>query len=243
MAQAARLWLEASILRIRGSSLESVQHVLSRLVVDSRLGMREKRQTLDLRSAQRDPRLALPGRRTSSPPQTHPTSEGAGMGVSLDREEIPMRPQVRETRLERMVYEIEFTDSGPFDVIVTTSGVPSLLELEAGRRRVLADPRFRPGMKVLIDHSHLEIPAGTSAEEVRMFAASHARDRAASCGYFLAAVAPTTLSFGLGRMWEASIGEGLENDTTIVRSRAEADEWIERVTGNLHAVHAPPSGV
>jgi hypothetical protein len=134
-----------------------------------------------------------------------------------------------------MVYEIEFTDSGPFDVIVTTSGVPSLPELEAGRRRVLADSRFRPGMKVLIDHSRLEIPPGTPAEAIRTFAASHARDRAASCGYFLAAVAPTSLTFGLGRMWEAFIGEGFEDDTIVVRSRGEAYAWIERVTGSARS--------
>ena len=44
-----------------------------------------------------------------------------------------------------MVYDIEFTQSGAFDVVVTTSGKATAAEMAAGRRRVLEDPRFGPG--------------------------------------------------------------------------------------------------
>jgi hypothetical protein len=127
-----------------------------------------------------------------------------------------------------MVYEIEFNDSGPFHVVVTTSGKPSTREMIAGRHRVYADPRFRPGMNLLIDHSQLE-GSGISNDAVRALAESANRDATAAGLGSLAIVAPNSLTFGLGRMWEALAGEEFEGKVVVVRSRAEALEWIDRV--------------
>jgi hypothetical protein len=127
-----------------------------------------------------------------------------------------------------VVSDIEFTESGPFHVVVTTSGEPSTSALEAGRRRVLTDPRFRRGMNVLYDHSRLE-SSDVPTAEIRSLAASAERDRAASGIGFFAIVAPTALMFGLTRMFEALAGEEFEAQGMIVRSRTEAFEWINRV--------------
>lgn len=124
-----------------------------------------------------------------------------------------------------MLYEFEFTESGPFDVVVTTSGKATGAEIEAGRRRLLADPRFKPGMNILVDNSQLD-NAGATAEDVRAVAESLERDRAASGFGCLAIVAPDAVSFGLSRIWEALAGESVEPALTVVRTREEAIAWL-----------------
>jgi hypothetical protein len=123
-------------------------------------------------------------------------------------------------------YDIEFTESGPFEVVVTTSGEASGAEIEAGRRRVLADPRFRPGMSILLDHSLLD-NAGADAHEVHGVASSLERDRATSGFAYIAIVAPDALTYGLGRMWELLAGDELERAVTVVHTREEAYAWLE----------------
>jgi hypothetical protein len=123
-------------------------------------------------------------------------------------------------------YDIEFTESGPFEVVVTTSGEASGAEIEAGRRRVLADPRFRPGMSIMLDHSLLD-NSGAEAHEVRGLASSLDRDRASSGFAYLAIVAPDAVTYGLGRMWESLASEEVESAVTVVRTREEAYVWIE----------------
>ena len=125
-----------------------------------------------------------------------------------------------------MDYDIEFTESGPFDVVVTTSGKATAAEMAAGRRRVLDDPRFRPGMSLLVDHSLLDNSDITRAE-VQLAAESLGRDRDASGLGSIAMVAPTSLNFGLARMFETFAGEELEDAVTVVRSREEAEAWLE----------------
>ena len=128
-----------------------------------------------------------------------------------------------------VVYDIEFTASGPFDVVITTSGEPSAHELEAGRRRLFADPHFRRGMNVLVDHSHLDAGA-LSSETVRKLADSAERDWMASGLGCLAVVAPASIMFGLSRMWEALAARTFEQRVAVFRSSAEELEWIDRVS-------------
>ena len=125
-----------------------------------------------------------------------------------------------------MVYDIEFAASGPFDVVVTTSGKATAAEMAAGRRRILDDPRFRPGMTLLVDHSLLD-NADITRADVQRAAESLNRDRAASGLGWIALVAPTSLNFGLARMFELLAGEELEGAWIVVRSRDEAEAWLE----------------
>ena len=131
-----------------------------------------------------------------------------------------------------MDYDIEFTESGPFDVVVTTSGKATAAEMAAGRRRVLDDPRFRPGMSLLVDHSLLDNSDITRAE-VQRAAETLGRDRDTSGLGSIAMVAQTSLNFGLARMFETFAGEELEDAVTVVRSREEAEAWLE-------SMHAAP---
>jgi len=66
-----------------------------------------------------------------------------------------------------MNYECEFTD-GPFEVIVTTSGKADLVQFVEGRRRIMRDPRYRPTMNVLLDHTRLNLSRVTSDDLARM---------------------------------------------------------------------------
>ena len=52
----------------------------------------------------------------------------------------------------------------PEDVSMTTSGVGELAEVEAMLRGAVADPRWREGMKVIIDHTRTDWSATTAAE-------------------------------------------------------------------------------
>ena len=81
-------------------------------------------------------------------------------------------------------------------------------------------------MSLLVDHSLLDNSAITR-EEVNRAALSLNRDRTASGLAYIALVAPTSLNFGLARMFEAFAGDELEGSVIVVRSRAEAEAWLE----------------
>jgi hypothetical protein len=123
-------------------------------------------------------------------------------------------------------YDIEFTESEPFEVVVTTAGKATAAEMADGRRRLLDDPRFRAGMSLLVDHSLLD-NSGITRDEVQRAAMSLNRDRARSGLEYIALVAPTTMNFGLARMFEALAGDDLEGSVIVVRTREEAYSWIE----------------
>ena len=65
-----------------------------------------------------------------------------------------------------MTYDVDFDDTGGFDVVVKATGVFTLKEFLEGRERVLNDPRFRSGINVLVDHSQLDLSTA-SVDEVR----------------------------------------------------------------------------
>jgi hypothetical protein len=133
-----------------------------------------------------------------------------------------------------MEYRYEFAD-GPFQVIVTTSGEAVLAELVTGIRRVYADPRFRPEMNVLVDHSRLDV-GDLTFEDVREVAASASSDRQTRVRTGqVVIVAPRPVQFGLARMYQSLASEQLEQRVTIFASVEEAYAWIAERT-------APSSG-
>jgi len=127
-----------------------------------------------------------------------------------------------------MDYRYEFVD-GPFQVIVTTSGDADTDAIVAGRRRLLADPRFRPEMNILVDHSRLDVSAAT-AEEIRDAAATASGERPGTTTGLLAIVSPSPLQFGLMRMYQAFASEDLESRLAVVRSVEAAYRWLEERT-------------
>lgn len=98
-------------------------------------------------------------------------------------------------------------------------------QLIAHKHRLLADPRFTPGMKELSD------VRGVEAMEVtpRGIAAAVSFDSSHSSkldGHRLALLVPTDLVFGMARMYEMST-EGNTGGVQVFRSEDEALGWLE----------------
>jgi hypothetical protein len=96
-----------------------------------------------------------------------------------------------------MDVSIEFVD-GPFDVVVTAVGPGSVAELEEADRVLWSDPRWRPGVNVLYDHTGL-VPSGYASG--------------------------TTIR-GLARMWLAQLEPAIAERTTVVRTVDDAYAWL-----------------
>jgi len=125
--------------------------------------------------------------------------------------------------------EIEFVD-GPFDVIVTTFGRVAIAELIEADHVMRADPRFRPGVNVLYDHSRLEPQGQGTGEAMRELADVDNRPDAHALVGHVAVVASHDLVFGLGRMWLAHLDPEIQQRTTLVRSVDEAYAWLAEQT-------------
>lgn len=124
-----------------------------------------------------------------------------------------------------MSYRIEFGD-GPFEVIVTLQGRTGWEELAEIDPAFLSDPRFRDGMNVLYDYSALQPAGAGGSDDVRAMAARDGAPHALERVGRIAVVASHDAVFGIGRMWLAFLDERVAARTTLVRSRAEAYEWI-----------------
>lgn len=125
-----------------------------------------------------------------------------------------------------MNYKCEFVD-GPFGVIVRTSGEADPREFVRGRRSVMNDPRYRPGMNVLLDHTELDF-SGVTADGLAEMAESSTGDddEVGNAGYF-AIVTPRPLAFGLARMWQAFLSTQFDERVVIVETVEAAYGWLE----------------
>ena len=132
-----------------------------------------------------------------------------------------------------MDYRYEFVD-GPFQVIVTTAGKADGDAIAEGRHRVWTDPRFRPEMNILVDHTLLDMSDRT-ADDLRMSAASASRDPAEAGTGYIALVCPSPLQFGLARMYHAFATGPLGERLVVVDSVDEAYRWLaERQSEQAH---------
>ena len=124
-----------------------------------------------------------------------------------------------------MGWDYRFSEDGPFDVVVTIDGVMAPATIEAGRRRLLSDPRFRSGMTVLVDNSGVDT-SSTTADRLRTIAASAARDYGGAGVAYLVMLAPQSVTYGLLRMWHTFLSDELAGRAAVVSSLEEADAWI-----------------
>jgi len=120
---------------------------------------------------------------------------------------------------------IEFVD-GPFDAVVTTVGVGSVAELEEADHVLYSDPRWRPGINVLYDHSEL-VPSGlATGSDIRALAERDSLpDRHRLVGH-VAVVAASDTVYGLARMWLAQLEPTIAGRTTVVRTVEDAYGWL-----------------
>ena len=127
-----------------------------------------------------------------------------------------------------MDYVIDF-DDGPADVVLTTSGDAAADRFDAMIQELVAHPRFRPSLVILVDHTRLNLNA-LSNDDVRHVAETTRAVADALQSAFLVIVTPSVVGFGLSRMWQALVDD-LAIDAAVAMSRQEAED---RIRGRRH---------
>lgn len=121
-----------------------------------------------------------------------------------------------------MRYEFAF-DGESCDVIVSASGPASKEGFEALFDDLAADPRFEPGMAVLLDFSDLDVSSITAGVVREIAVIPGANDRLAESAY--AVVAPSLVVYGLARLGETVI-KPTSLETRVCRTFADAYAWL-----------------
>jgi hypothetical protein len=123
-----------------------------------------------------------------------------------------------------MEYEIEFVDGQVPDALVTVRGEMTVEGNQAWLAELVGDPRWRPGMKTLVDGTGLE-PATFAATDVRAVAATTVcQDESWGAGCS-AVVVSNDVIYGLLRVWQAVTAE-MEWQTDIFYTHEEALAWL-----------------
>jgi hypothetical protein len=123
-----------------------------------------------------------------------------------------------------MEYAISWGE-GPEDVLVETSGPAVLADLEAMTGALVADPRFRAGLAIVIDHTRAQW-ASLTPTDIRRRAAGLAALSARIGPQRIAFVVGGTGDYGIGRMLELLTEEDTQLRTRIFRSRDDARAWL-----------------
>ena len=131
-----------------------------------------------------------------------------------------------------MEYAIEFGGS-PQDVTIETSGPATAAGLIGFVSDLVADPRFRPGMSILVDHTELDARPLTGAD-VRAMAETVIQLDERIGRSKVAILVPNPLTFGYARMYELHAAE-TQLHSRVFYSRDEALGWLEAPPG--------PSGI
>jgi hypothetical protein len=124
-----------------------------------------------------------------------------------------------------MTFDVAF-DGDPEDMLVTTYGAASVDGLTEMARTALGDPRFRPPMRILVDHRGLDWRA-MSGDDVRL-RADRVLDQEAHllAGSRLAIVPHGPAEFGIVRMLWGHIEAEIAFDLGIFATIEEARSWL-----------------
>jgi hypothetical protein len=122
-----------------------------------------------------------------------------------------------------MEYVINFVP-GREAAIITTSGPASVDRFRHLNQTLVDDPRFQPGMPILIDHTALDASALTATDirAIGEFVATIGERIGASS---IAVVVPDRLTFGFVRMGEMRANQPQLN-VRIFYSLADAAAWL-----------------
>jgi hypothetical protein len=125
-----------------------------------------------------------------------------------------------------MEYEITW-GGDPEDASVTTWGTATLEGLNAWVQEGLSDPRYRPGMLVLVDHSRLDW-SGISREDVHKRIEHFAEAAGLTGRAYAAIVMRAPVDFGIARMVQAYIElhPELEIEIAVFLSIEDARGWL-----------------
>ncbi|MDQ1423155.1 MAG: hypothetical protein QOD72_653 [Acidimicrobiaceae bacterium] len=123
-----------------------------------------------------------------------------------------------------MFYEIEFVDGQVPDALVTISGAMTVEGNRAWLGELVGDPRWRPGMKTLVDGTAL-IAGEFASDDVWAVAATTVDDEVSWGEGFSAVVVDNPGIYGLLRIWQVATTD-MEWRTGIFYSREDALAWL-----------------
>jgi hypothetical protein len=128
-----------------------------------------------------------------------------------------------------MAFRVEFLLNfglTPEAAILTTSGVARVENFLEMSQALVDDPRFRPGMPILIDHTRLDasVLTATDIRAIGEFVATIGGKLGPSS---IAVVVPDKLTFGFVRMGEMRANQPQLN-VSIFYSLPEAVEWLQQ---------------
>jgi hypothetical protein len=125
-------------------------------------------------------------------------------------------------------FEVEFrAGDGPADIEETLTGVPTEDGFRRLNERVMSDPLFRAGLKILVDCSALNTTGLTNQEVQSLSQHMAARD----WNYPPAAVAiiaPDDQTFSAVQEYRAHLG-GARSNRQLFRNKADAVAWLEEL--------------
>ena len=125
-----------------------------------------------------------------------------------------------------MKFELVYGGDGPEDLLIRASGRADGPEYEAFYDDLVADPRFRRGMRILADFREVDISGLTSAAVVSIGKSVAAREGAWGPARY-AIVVPNVAGFGLIRMAELTAGLK-EMQVHAAYTLEDARAWLER---------------
>lgn len=110
-------------------------------------------------------------------------------------------------------------------VLTTASGVLTENELLEHKRKIISDPKFRPGFVELSDVQSIS-DLDISASGLEKFVAQDEADAERLRGFKLAIVVSGALEYGMGAMYEMM---SLQNnkDVRIFRDMRLAKDWLQ----------------
>jgi hypothetical protein len=123
-----------------------------------------------------------------------------------------------------MEYSISW-GGDPEDICFTTSGVGSLVDADAMFTQAIADPRWRPGMKVLFDHTKTDWGAITSVDLTELPKLLKRLGPEFGSGRVAAAV-PDPASFHTNRLMALEVDRGVPWLGHVFHSLEEARAWL-----------------
>jgi hypothetical protein len=126
-------------------------------------------------------------------------------------------------------YTIEFGGTAQ-DVTITTSGPATVEGLVGFVTELVANPRYRPGMAILVDHTELDARP-LSARDIQALADTVIRLDAQIGPSRAAIVVPDPLTFGFARMYEQE-AEAAQVRSKVFYSRSEALDWLQSERGD-----------
>jgi hypothetical protein len=135
-------------------------------------------------------------------------------------------------------YEIVWSGD-PEDLLVTTEGTATAEGLTACVREVIADPRFRKGMRVLADHRELDWSRLT-LEEIHAHVDALAADADRIGRSFCAMVMGKPVDFGIARMTEqyAAANRDFRAELKVFASIEHARQWLSTLPAPVRDANA-----